>query len=511
MSRIVRRLLLLLVALPLAVGAQSPAAIRDLDAYIQKTLADWDGAGLAIAVVKDDSVVFANGYGVREVGKPDAVTPRTLFAIGSNTKLFTAVVAGIAVDEGKLNWGDRVTTYLPWFQLYDPFASREITVRDMLSHNSGLGRRGDQLWYGTVYNRQEILRRVRYLPPSASFRAEFGYSNIMVLGAGEATAAAMGASWDELIRTRIFVPLGMTSSNTSVRDLKAGQDIATPHTWRAGHAVPVPYRNIDNIGPAGAINSNVLDMAKWLRMLLANGKFQGRQIVSAASLHEIEAPHTIISTAPDSLSHFSAYGLGIGMGDYRGVKVLSHSGGIDGMLSAFTIIPERGLGVVVLTNTDGHNVAFAAAASRAIDTFMGWPLRDASTPALAQARRAEAKHAADARALDSARVKGTSPLPLDHYAGVYSSDMYGDVTVTVANSGLMLLSSWNPSLRGPLSHWHYNVFRTGGLAADSGIDSKSFVRFEADEHAKVPALTLEMQEGDVVFHRKPAAKRSDGN
>ena len=510
MFRIVRRLLLLVVAFPSGLRAQSPAAIRDLDAYIQKTLTDWEGAGLAIAVVKDDSVVFAKGYGVREMGKVDPVTPRTLFAIGSNTKLFTAVVAGIAVDEGKLHWGDKVTMYLPWFQLYDPFASREITVRDMLSHNSGLGRRGDQLWYGTVYNRQEILRRVRYLPPSASFRAEFGYSNIMVLGAGEATAAAMGTSWDELIRTRIFVPLGMTSSNTSVRDLKPGQDVATPHTWRAGRAVPVPYRNIDNIGPAGAINSNVLDMAKWLRMLLANGKFQDRQIVSAASLREIEAPHTVVGTAPDSLTHFSAYGLGIGMSDYRGVKVLSHSGGIDGMLSAFTFIPERGLGVVVLTNTDGHNAAFAAAVNRAVDTFMGWPLRDLSTTALAQARRAEAKQVADARALDSARVKGTSPLPLDHYAGVYSSDMYGDATITVANGALMFQSSWDPSLRGPLSHWHYNVFRMPGQPADSATGAKSFVRFSVDEHAKVPSLTLEMQEGDVAFRRKLPAKKSDG-
>ena len=510
MSNVFRRLLLLFVALPLATQAQSPAAIRDLDAYIQKTLADWDGAGLAIAVVKDDSVVFTKGYGVREVGKPDAVTPRTLFAIGSNTKLFTAVVAGIAVDEGKLHWGDKVTMYLPWFQLYDPFASREITVRDMLSHNSGLGRRGDGLWYGTVYDRREILRRVRYLQPIASFRAEYGYQNIMVLGAGEATAAAMGTSWDDLVRTRIFAPLGMTSSNATVRDLKPGQDVATPHTWRAGHAVPIPYRNIDNIGPAGAINSNVLDMAQWLRMLLANGKYQGRQIVSAASLHEIEAPHTITGTASDSLTHFSAYGLGIGMRDYRGVKVLTHTGGIDGMLSAFTFIPERGLGVVVLTNTDGHNGAYTAVASRAIDTFLGAPLRDASAPALAQAKRAEAKQLADARALDSARVKGTSPLPLDHYAGVYSSDMYGDVTVTVSNGALVVQSSWDPALSGALSHWHYNVFHIDLGPSGNGIGVKTFVRFEADEHAKVPALTLEMQEGDVVFHRKPPAKKSDG-
>ena len=493
-------------AFPVFSYAQSAASINDLDAYIRTIMKEWGAPGVAIAVVKNDSVVFAKGYGVREAGKPAPVTVNSLFAIGSNSKLFTAVAAGMAVDEGKLKWNAPVTTYLPWFQLYDPFASREITVRDMLSHNSGLGRRGDALWYGTLYTRHEVLRRVRYLKPIASFRSEYGYQNIMVLGAGEATAAAMGMSWDDIIRTRIFAPLGMTASNTSVRDFKPGQDVAMPHTWRDGQAVEVPYRNIDNIAPAGAINSNVLDMARWLRTLLAGGMFNGKQLVSAASLREIEAPHTITGSASDSLTHFAAYGLGVGMRDYRGVKLLSHNGGIDGMLSAYTFIPEKGLGVIVLTNLDGRAGLDAAIANRALDTFMGWPLRDGRA-ALAQAQRAEAAQAAQLKALESARVQGTSPLPLDHYAGTYTDDMYGDVTITVEGGALTIRSSWDPNLAGTMSHWHYNVFRIDARP-EARLTAGPFVRFEADEQARVSSLTLQL--GEPVAFRKVVSSGRGG-
>jgi CubicO group peptidase (beta-lactamase class C family) len=507
-TRRVRRLTLsaALAALPFSSHAQSATSIRDLDVYIQTIMKEWGAPGLAIAVVKDDSVIFAKGYGVREVGKPAPVTVNSLFAIGSNSKLFTAVAAGMAVDEGKLKWAAPVTTYLPWFQLYDPFASREITVRDMLSHNSGLGRRGDPLWYGTVYTRHEVLRRVRYLKPIASFRTEYGYQNIMVMGAGEATAAAMGMSWDDIIRTRIFAPLGMTASNTSVRDFKPGQDVAMPHSWRDGHAVQVPYRNIDNIAPAGSINSNVLEMARWLRMLLAGGKFNGKQLVSAASLREIESPHTYTGGASDSLTHFSAYGLGVGMRDYRGVKLLSHNGGIDGMLSAYTFIPEKGVAVVVLTNLDGRAGLDAAVANRALDTFMGWPLRDGRA-ALAQAQRADAAQSAQLEALESARVQGTSPLALDRYAGTYTDDMYGDVTIALENEALAIRSSWDPNLAGKLTHWHYNVFRIDPRP-DSRQSAGNFVRFDADERARVSSLTLQL--GEPVSFRKVVSSERGG-
>jgi hypothetical protein len=328
----------------------------------------------------------------------------------------------------------------------------------------------------------------------------------MVLGAGEATAAAMGTSWDDLIKTKIFGPLGMTESNTSIRDFKPGQDVAQPHTWRDGKPIPIPYLNIDNVGPAGSINSNVLDMAQWLRMLLAGGKFGGKQIISAESLREIEAAHTITGNPSDSLTHFSAYGLGVGMRDYRGLKMLSHTGGIDGMLSAVNFIPERGLGVVVLTNTAGHNGVYTAVASRAIDTYLGVPLRDASATALAQARKSEANQGEEARKLAAARVQGTSTLPLDRYAGTYSNDMYGDVTVAVENGALVLRASFTPKLGGRLEHWHYDVFRIvdpEGSGDRDFVRVQSFVRFETDARAQVPSVTLNLGE-PTEFHRKMA-------
>ncbi|MGH7129872.1 MAG: serine hydrolase domain-containing protein, partial [Planctomycetaceae bacterium] len=208
-SLLVPALVLAALALPVRSAAQQSAdPLRGLNAYITKAVADWGVAGLSIAIVKDDSIVYAKGFGVREAGKPEAVTPATLFAIGSNTKLFTAVAAGMMVDDGKMAWDDRATKHLPEFQLYDPYVTREIRIRDLLSHNSGLGRRGDMVWYGTDFDRAEVLRRVRYLEPNSSFRSEFGYQNIMVMAAGEAVAHAAGMGWDDVIDRRIFEPLG---------------------------------------------------------------------------------------------------------------------------------------------------------------------------------------------------------------------------------------------------------------------------------------------------------------
>jgi CubicO group peptidase (beta-lactamase class C family) len=191
-----------------AAGPDTRAILQELDRYIPKALAEWNGAGVAVGIVKDDSLIYAKGFGVRAVGKPDAVDDRTVFAIGSNSKFFTAVAAGMLADDGKLSLDDKVTKHLPWFQLYDPWVTREFTLRDAMSHRSGLGRRGDGLWYGTPYSRDEIIRRVRYLAPNTSFRTEFGYQNIMFLTAGQALAAAAGTSWDDLMRDRIFQPLG---------------------------------------------------------------------------------------------------------------------------------------------------------------------------------------------------------------------------------------------------------------------------------------------------------------
>lgn len=454
------------VALPTAatVGAQQAVAspsLASLDGYIQKAVTDWGIAGLAIAIVHNDSVVYERGFGLREVGKPDRVDGRTLFAIGSNSKLFTSVLAGMMVDAKKMQWDAPATTYLPSFQLYDPWVTREITLRDLLSHRSGLGRRGDMLWYGSPFDRAEILRRIRYLKPNSSFRSQYGYQNIMVMAAGEATAAAAGRSWDDLVKERIFQPLGMTASNTTVRDLPSATDVATPHLLNNGRLTAIAWRNIDNIGPAGSINSSVDDMTKWLRFLLAGGKVGDRQLIAPATLREISSPQTITPAPEDTLSpstHFHAYGLGVGMYDLLGVKVMSHTGGIDGMLSQVTWVPERRLGFVILTNTEGHNNVFAAVGRRILDLYLGAPPRDWSAIMLAQTNKQEATQAAAEQRLEAMRPKDSKPtLPIDRYAGEYTNEMYGDINVTQAGEKLVL--QFGPSLTGDLEPWSKDSYK----------------------------------------------------
>ncbi len=509
----------LTLALPLAAqqqargGPGAPAALAaplaGLDAYIAQAMKDWGIAGAAVAVVKDDSLVFARGYGVREAGKPEPVDEHTVFAIGSNTKLFTATLAGMLVDEGKLKWSDPATTLLPGFQLYDPYVTQQITLGDLLSHDSGLGRRGDLLWYASPYDRAEILRRIRYLKPIASFRSEFGYQNIMVMAAGEAVARTAGESWDALVKERIFEPLGMTASNTSVKELAGMPDVAAPHLLEDGKLHVIPWRNIDNIAPAGSINSDVLDMARWLRLLLAGGRFGGKQLIKAATLKQIEAPHTIIPFPGDTLTpstHFVAYGYGVGMNDYLGRKVLTHTGGIDGMLSQVTWVPEAKLGVVVLTNTEGHNAVFAAIARRVLDAYLGASPRDWSAILLASTRDGEAKEKAAEQKQEADRPKGTHPsLPLEAYAGKYTNEMYGDVAV-VQEAGY-LVARFGPGFTGDLEPWAYDSFRVTWRDLREG---KSMVTFTLDANGKVASLRIPDIDEFKRVPDKPAATAAGG-
>ncbi|MGH7635916.1 MAG: serine hydrolase domain-containing protein, partial [Gemmatimonadaceae bacterium] len=337
------------------------------------------------------------------------VDPRTIFAIGSNSKAFTSTAIAMMVDSGRMHWDDHATKYLPGFQLYDPYVTREITVRDLLSHRSGLGRRGDLLWYGSPYSRAEILRRIRYLPPNSSFRSQFGYSNIMVLAAGQALAAAADTTWDDVIVQRIFTPLGMTSSSTSIAALARQNDVASPHLIEKGIARAIPWRNVDNIGPAGSINSDVLDMAQWIRLQLGNGTYAGRQLVSERSLQETHSPQTIISSPHDSLTpstHFALYGMGWVLEDYRGREIVWHNGGIDGMLSEVRLVPQAQLGIVILTNAEGHNLN-PALMYRIIDAYLGAPARDWSALYLARFKQAQAAQQAAEQKVLAARVTGT--------------------------------------------------------------------------------------------------------
>ncbi len=474
-----------LAAGPLA-GQAKPAAdpLAGLPQYIEQVRVGWKIPGVAVGIVRNDSLIFARGFGVKVLGQGDSITPRTLFAIGSNSKSFTATAAAMLVDDGKLTWNDKVTKWLPGFQLYDQYVTRELTVRDVLSHRSGLGRRADALWYGTDYSRAEILQRIRYLRPNAGFRTEMGYQNIMFLAAGEVVGRASGAGYDETIRKRIFAPLGMTTSNLSPKDLPSQGDVSTPHSIAKGVVKPIPWRNLDNVAPAGSINSNIVEMAQYLRMHLGNGTYKGARLITAGNLNVTKTPHVNTGGVGDSLSHFSGYGLGWVVQDYRGRRIAWHNGGIDGMLSEMWTIPEAGLGIVVLTNGSPHS-AGPAIVWNIIDRFLlGQPSKDYLAEGLKRSEAAMAAQAVREKQIEAERAKDSKPsLALGAYAGSYLDDLYGEITFVTSGDGLEF--RWQSS-RAPMAHWQYNSFRT---ALPSGAET--FVIFQVGRDGRVARVDID--------------------
>jgi CubicO group peptidase (beta-lactamase class C family) len=499
--RLITFLFLVVVAIHPVYGQEAP--LNGFDDYVDKALREWEVPGLAIAIVKDDRIVLAKGYGVRKLGDPATVNERTLFAIGSSSKSFTAASVAMLVDEGKLKWDDPVTKYLPDFELYDPYVTRELTVRDLLSHRSGL-ERGDLLWYGTEYDRDEILRRTRYLKLTWSLRSTFGYQNLMFLAAGQLIAKVSGKTWDEFIRQRIFTPLTMTSSNTSVKDLKNADNVATPHAKIEDKLELIAWRNIDNIAPAGSINSNVVDMVQWVRLQLAQGEYQKQRLLSSGAAKEMQTSQTVIRAEPPySLfypeAHFLNYGLGWFLHDYRGRKVVEHGGAIDGMRAQVAMLPEEKLGLVILTNMHGTILPLALM-YRIFDAYLGAPQRDWSAEMLMTTKALEDQGKATQKKQEAERVKDSRPsLALKEYAGTYKNDLYGDVKVTHENGKLGV--RFGPAFTSGLEHWHYDTFRAKFVAA--GV-SYAYMTFALNAQGKIETLTLNLPSvADYPFKRAP--------
>lgn len=493
--------LLALVAQTAESQRAGPIVPAGLDAYIQDALTKFQGVGLAIAVVKNDSIVYAKGFGPKRLGNPAPVTPRTLFAVGSTTKAFTTAALGMLVDEGRFGWDTRVTDVIKGFELFDPAVTRELTIRDLVTHRSGLSR-GDLLWMGSNYSRAEVIRRVRFHKPTWSPRTTFGYQNIMYLTAGETIPATTGRSWDDFIKERIFQPLGMTNSNTTTRGLDKLPDVATPHTTIAGKLTAIDYRQIDNIGPAGSINSNVLDMAQWIRFHLNGGKVNGRGLLAPATHAEMFTMQMPIPPGgPMELlypgANFLGYGLGWFLFDHAGRKVVEHSGGIDGMTTELVMVPSEKLGVIVLTNSGSSFVAFPVARG-VINKFLGVT----ADPVAAMLPMVAMAATAGARLEDSivkARATGKGPShDLAAYVGTYDNPMFGPARVAV-DSGRLLLSIDAQSAAVDLEHWHYDVFRAASRDRRLG---KAWATFRLAPNGGVEGLTVEGLEQEFV--RRPA-------
>jgi len=456
------------LALAVAASALSGQTFRqkDFDAYVARGLQALQAPGAAIAVVKDGRVLFAKGYGVRTLGDTARVDAHTLFQIASNTKAFTTAALAMLADEGKLSWDDAVTKFLPGFQLYDPYVTREFTVRDLVTHRSGLGLgAGDLLWFHSSYNRGEIAHRIRFARPVSSFRSAYAYDNVLYIVAGEIFPAATAQSWDDFVKNRIFTPLGMTESGTTTTFFTSSRNAATPHAIEDGKLQVVPLDSVDNISPAAGIASNVTDLARWLVCRLDSGRYSGGRLVSERQAREMWSGQTVlpIPDPPAPLAalrpNFAEYGLGWRLRDYQGRKIVSHTGGLAGMSSQITLVPAEKIGIVILTNSESD--LMAALTYRLLDDLLGAPRpRGDWVAAFAQAAQiARARADSTLKATGAGRDSLSQPsLPLARYAGSYRDELYGDASVAFENGRLVLRFGRSPAFVGDLEHWQYDTF-----------------------------------------------------
>ena len=447
----------------LALARQTPT--DGLDSYITQAIKDWRVPGLAIVVVKDDSVTFMKGYGVRELGKPDPVTVHTRFGNMSTTKAFTAMLVAMLADSGKVGLDDPVTKYVPGFQLADPYVTREATVRDLLTHRIGFGD-PDYLWDNSGLQFAEMVSKLRRVPPTSSFRSEFEYNNVSYGLAGDIAGRVAGSTWQALIQSKIYRPLGMTESYPDARSMQAAgvSDVSSPHglVRDTVRVLPVSVAVVDPVAPAGAAFSTATDMAKWLRFLLDSGRVAGKRLVSAQTFSQLFRPQQVLSDQYPATElthpHFQAYGLGWFLREYRGEFVAYHTGSIEGRSAIVGLIPDRRLGVVVFTNLD-HSELRHALMYTVFDRYLGptTPAHDWSAEMRALYRGLADSAAARQRAREGKRVLNTRPtLALDRYAGNYADSLYGSAAVRLADGKLSVQIG---TASGQLEHWQYDVFR----------------------------------------------------
>lgn len=462
--------------------------LEGFDAYVREAAEAWNAVGLAVAVVEDGEVVFEAGYGVREQGRDAPVDAHTLFAIGSTTKAMTAAAVGMLVDEGRVGWDDAVADHLPWFELHDPWVTRELTVRDLLTHRAGLPN-ADFLWYEQDADARDILERLRLVEPGYSMRDGFIYQNLMYAAAGALVSEVSGKPWEQFIRDRIFGPLGMDRSVTTLAEAEARENVARPHEEVDGEVRVIGNASVDPVAAAGSIWSSVHDMGRWVAFLLRGCETEaGEALLEPATCEELFTPQTLVP--PDGFyptreltePHWTSYGLGWFQHDYEGRKVDFHTGSIDGMVAIAGLLRDEGVGVYVLGNLD-HIELRHALMYRVFDLHDAEPPRDWSTDLLALYGKLEARSDSMAAAREAERVEGTEPtLPLDRYVGTYSDPLFGTVEVRRVDGRLWVRYG---RLEGPAEHWHYDTFR---VRWETEWRGSMLVTFRLDARGEVSAL-----------------------
>lgn len=507
---------LLLVA-PLA-GQQHAWKPDGFGEYVEAKREVWDVPGVAVAVVSANEVLFNQGFGTLHVDRSEPVNSDTRFAIASNTKAFCAATLALLVERGQLSWDDRVQQYLPDFQLYDSYVSADLRIRDLLCHRSGLGTfSGDLLWYGTSFTPEQLVGKVRHLRQAGPYREHYGYSNLMFIAAGEVVRRVTGLSWAEFARREFIEPLGMERTIFSVSDLAGDANAATPHKTLPDQNVPLAWCNWDSMVAAGGIISSSSDMSKWLQLQLRRGALSAEtRLYSEQSAEKMWSPLTVIPVTARNRelhrsNHFRGYGLGWAMMDYRGVKILSHGGGYDGMYSCVMLVPEADLGVVVLTNSMtsfptalAYQVVEQALAANSELDFV-----DAYHPRFLKERE---EFYARIRDVTSVKVPQTATThPLQDYCGEYRDPKYGTAEVSLEAGKLVLRLLPNPELVADLTHLQYDTFRLDWRNEHAWFEEGA-IQFQLAISGEVEALKLNVPNEDLWFDEldlrrvKPAAK-----
>lgn len=500
------RLKFLLISILLSVLVQAQPdnkTIQKLDQYYAKALADWKVPGMAVAIVSASDIVYARGFGITDITTKQAVDENTLFAVASNTKAFTAAALAMLAEQNKIAWSDKVRKYLPWFSLYDPWVSDQMTVRDLLTHRSGLKTfSGDLIWYGSTYSRREVIEKARFLKPAFGFREQFGYSNIMYITAGELIPVITGQSWDDFVAQYLLSPLGMIRSTLHVSSLAGKDNVAQPHTYVDGRLRQIPWVDWDNMGPAGSLISSASEMANWLQMNLNYGTFRGQKILSPESVRQMQEAITPLPISKSfserfPSTHFRAYGLGWSMFDYHGKKIVTHNGGYDGMISQTVMIPEEGVGFVILTNALSN--MYYPLMYKTLDVLLGSSdERDWSAEMLQLRNENEQKGRDERKRIEADRTKNTKPsLALTEYEGFYGSKVYDSIQVYRKDGQLWLQMKRTPDFIAKLTHWHYDTFEMEFVTQPSL--PKGFATFELDRNGKPARMKLFLDNPDFDF------------
>lgn len=499
----------LVLTVAIFAGSAAPqAGVQGLDSFVDSVMKEWKIPGLAVAAIKDGQVVVAKGYGYRDAEGKLPVTPRTLFAIGSNTKSFTVSLMGMLNDEGKVDWDKPVREYLPDFRLYDPVATEQMTPRDLTCHRSGLPRH-DLVWLATGLTRKDLYEKLRYLQPNKPFRSTYQYQNLMLMTAGLLEEKITGRKWEELVRERILQPLGMQRSNFSISEMQKDSDFSYPYGEIDKKVQRIPFRNIDEIGPAGSINSSVEEMIRYVQLHISLGKQGDKQLLSEKNARLMETPQMVQpppSTEYPELGP-SSYGLGLMITTYRGHRLVLHGGGIDGFISQMAWLPDDKAGMVVLSNFSGTNPVPDLVARYVADRLLGLEPVDWTSRTREQQQKAEKRGEETRKKAAAEKKTGTSPSrPLSDYAGVYEHPAYGKAEVRASGSGLqMRIVGFDI----PLEHFHYDIFAAPeGLSGQLGTFSGRRVTFLYNKKGEIDrvAVPLEPAVEDIIFTR-PADKQ----